>query len=124
MELSFEELRRSCEANGVTCLVCEQGFEDTMDDVVNEDPGIGLGDLKSAVMFRMLEENLDYGLLSEEDDEDDCGDAHSERLAARCDICDEVADRWIAGRYTKGNELEEAKADSRKLAEEKAKELE
>ena len=124
-ELSFQELRESCGREVVTCLCCEQGWEDTMEDVVTDNPDMPASELKVVVMSRMLEENLDYGPITETDDELD-SDNHEALLGARYDVCDEVARRWVAGDYRGkhgGHPLMAAREDSLALSQAKAEEL-
>jgi hypothetical protein len=93
-------------------LRCGQGYEATEADVLADNPDLREDNLmheserfemektlKESTMFRMLIETLDYGPLMETDDETDRDD-HPERMEARCDICDQIAERWVAGRYT------------------------
>ncbi len=120
--LSRKQLIKSCRENHLTSLLCEQGYEATEEDVLNDNPELAADDdtavypsqetqkerdLKEAVMIRMLQENLDFGPLMETDDETDRDD-HPERMEARCDIVEKVAERWVEGRYTgkKKRELE------------------
>ena len=119
-ELTIRDLRYSCDTNGITSLYCEQGFDDTMEDVIADNPDMELSSLKFAVMVRMLDENLDYGPLEETDDELDSDD-HPDRMSARCDICDEIATNWVNGKYgVERGAFDKAMAESRKLAEERA----
>jgi len=132
--LSRDQLIRSCQDNNITCLMCGQGYEATEEDVLNDNPELApdnddaqypspdaqkARDLKEAVMIRMLPENLDFGPLMETDDEDERDD-HPERMEARADIVEVIAERWVSGSYTgkttgkrkrKQTELELAQAD-------------
>ena len=130
--LSRDQLIRSCQDNNITCLLCCQGYEATEEDVLNDNPELAPDnddaqypspeaqkerDLKEAVMIRMLQENLDFGPLMETDDETDRDD-HSERMEARCDIVEVIAERWVSGSYSedyKKTELEQAQADCNAL---------
>lgn len=136
--LSRDQLIRSCQDNNITCLMCGQGYEATEEDVLNDNPELAPDnddaqypspetqkerDLKEAVMIRMLQENLDFGPLMETDDEDERDD-HPERMGARCDIVEVIAERWVSGSYTgkttgkrkrKKPELELAQADCNAL---------
>ena len=87
-----------------------------MDDVVADNPDITADDLKTATMYRMLDENLDYGDFAETDDEE----CHQERMEVRCDICEQVADKWVNGEFANKPtpELEQARNMSRRLADE------
>ena len=116
MAMGFKYLSESCKRNNLTSLICEQGWEETMDDVLADNPDITADDLKTATMYRMLDENLDYGDLAEFDDEP----YHQERMEARCDICEQVADKWVNGEFANKPtpELEQARNMSRRLADE------
>lgn len=116
-QVSFATLREICERGNITCLHCEQGFDATMDDVISDNPDMTVDELKVATMIRMLEENLDYGPLAETDDEADLPD-HSERMAARADICEAVAQDFVDGKITL---LAQAKEKAINLAVERAK---
>lgn len=115
--VSFASLRQFCERGNVTALRCEQGFEATMQDVLDDNPDISASELKTATMCRMLEENLDYGPLAETDDEADLPD-HSDRMAARHDIIDAVAEGVVNGEIVG---MAQANRKSLSLAVERAK---
>ncbi len=120
MPLTHKELAESCQKNGITSLHCEQDYEATKLDVLNDNPKLidDETELKEATMRRMLDESLDFGPLNEDDDETDRDD-HSARMEARCDITEFVANSWVDGLYTfKANcsdrsELEWAQDDVR-----------
>lgn len=130
--LSRDQLIRSCQDNNVTCLMCGQGYEATEEDVLNDNPELAPDnddaqypspetqkerDLKEAVMIRMLPENLDFGPLMETDDETERDD-HPERMEARADIVEVIAERWVSGSYTgdyQQTELDLAQADCNAL---------
>ena len=112
--LSRDQLIKSCNENHLTSLLCCQGYEATEEDVLNDNPELAADDdtavypsqdyqkerdLKEAVMIRMLQENLDFGPLMETDDETERDD-HPERMEARCDIIEAIAERWVDGVYT------------------------
>lgn len=117
--VSFASLRQFCERDNVTALRCEQGFEATMQDVLDDNPDISAADLKTATMCRMLEENLDYGPLAETDDEADRPE-HPELLAARHDILDAVAEGVVNGEIVG---MAQANRKSLSLALERAKDM-
>ena len=100
MPLTHEELAESCRKNGITCLLCEQDYEATKRDVLDDNPELEHDEteLKEATMWRMLDESLDFGPLNEDDDEIDRDD-HSDRMDARCEITEFVANRWVDGLY-------------------------
>lgn len=130
--LSRDQLIRSCQDNNITCLMCGQGYEATEEDVLNDNPELAPDnddaqypspetqrerDLKESVMIRMLRETLDFGPLMETDDETERDD-HPERMGARCDIVEVIAERWVSGSYTGDyhhTELELAQADCNDL---------
>ena len=95
--LSLDELAQSCEDNGLTSLICEQDFNATLEDVLSDNPEMekDSDNAKVSAMERMLEENLEYGALSDDDDTDD---DHSERLGARWDIIETIAIAWVFGK--------------------------
>lgn len=117
--VSFASLRQFCERDNVTALRCEQGFEATMQDVLDSNPDISAAELKTATMCRMLEENLDYGPLTETDDEADLPD-HSDRMAARHDIIDAVAEGVVNGEIAG---MAQANRKAYDLAVERAKDM-
>lgn len=126
--LSREQLIKSCQENHLTSLLCEQGYEATEEDVLNDNPELAEDDdtavypspdcqkeraLKESVMTRMLQENLDFGPLMETDDETERDD-HPERMEARCDIVEAIAERWVDGYFYTGKkkcELQLAQED-------------
>ena len=118
-QVSFASLREICERENITCLRCEQGFEATMEDVINDEPDMTVDELKIATMIRMLDENLDYGPLAETDDEADLPD-HSDRMAARADISEAVAQDFVEGKVTT---LAKANEKALSLAVERAKDM-
>lgn len=117
--VSFASLRQFCERGNVTALRCEQGFEATMQDVLDSNPDISAADLKTATMCRMLEENLDYGPLTETDDEAERPD-HPYLLTARHDILDLVAEEVVNGEIAG---MAQANRKALSLAVERAKDM-
>jgi len=118
MELTNEELDKSCRDNGLWWGVCGQGYMATLADVLGNNPGMDRDEWSTKVtaMAMMLEENLSFGDLEEDNDTDD---NHPDRMGARWDILDELAERWISGEYTgKGvPEKELCQKDCTSLAE-------
>ena len=104
-ELSNEELQQSCIRSDIWCLLCAQDYNDTLDDVIDNNPDMNREDTgtKETAMGMMLEENVDFGELAEDLDTDD---NHPERMEARWDILDELAERWVAGKYSGKKEKE------------------
>lgn len=101
MSLTHEQLAESCKKNNITCLVCEQDYFATKEDALNDHPDFAEDDeaLKVDVMYRMLQENLDYGELMETEEEIDSVD-HGLRMEGRDKICYDVAQRWASGEYS------------------------
>ena len=107
--MTLEELKESVERNELTCLACNQGFEETLVDVQSDNPGLSEEDLAEAVLDRMLDENLPYGKYADEDGDEDSG----ERLEVRCSIREQVVSEWLAGEYRGKGEPELALARRR-----------
>lgn len=110
--MTLEELKESVERNELTCLVCNQGFEETLADVQSDNPGLSEEDLAEAVLDRMLDENLPYGKYADEDGDEDSG----ERLEVRCSIREQVVSEWLAGEYSGKGEPELSLARRRAAA--------
>lgn len=110
--MTLEELKESVERNELTCLVCNQGFEETLADVQSDNPGLSDEDLAESVLDRMLAENLPYGKYADEDGDEDSG----ERLEVRCSIREQVVSEWLAGEYRGKGEPELALARRRAAA--------
>lgn len=110
--MTLEELKESVECNELTCLACNQGFEETLADVQSDNPGLSEEDLAEAVLDRMLDENLPYGKYADEDGDEDSG----ERLEVRCSIREQVVSEWLAGEYSGKGEPELALARRRAAA--------
>lgn len=109
---SWEQLEKECNSEGLTSLVCNQNFNATKKDSF-EDNGQGETDedgepignsedydyetsWKQDTMFRMLDENLDYGKYNETEGECDATDmTHSALMDLRCTIAENVAWAWI-----------------------------
>ena len=110
---SWKKLGEECKKSNLTSLLCCQGLEATKEDSfedngwgeVDEDDGSVIGDTdtwdyetawKQDTMFRMLDENLDYGRYNETEEERDAADmTHSALMDLRCTIAEEVAWAWI-----------------------------
>lgn len=103
--LTSEELDESCRRCGITCLICEQGFHATMDDAKLDNPDIEPDDLLVETMYRMLDENLDFGKYSSDDGDPD-SDAHAGLMVARSDLLETIAHRWVKGNYSGRGEQE------------------
>ena len=99
-ELTNEQLANSCRTNGIYFI--NDDYETTRQDYIDQ-TGIAVGDDnrdgKIAVMARMLEEHLDYGVVSETEDEKD-SDEHSDLMEFRGDLCLEIAGNWVDGKYS------------------------
>lgn len=109
---SWEQLEKECNSEGLTSLICCQDLNSTKDDSFEDngwgeedEDGLVIGDTdtfdyetawKQDTMFRMLDENLDYGRYNETEEEvDDCDDRHSALMDLRCTVAEEVAWAWI-----------------------------
>lgn len=120
MELTNEELQKSCIRSDIWCLACAQDYEDTLDDVLDNNPDLERDDegTKITAMSMMLEENLDFGGLDEDLDTEK---NHSDRMGLRWDILDELAERWVNGKYSgkKDKEITLCQRDCTRLVKEK-----
>lgn len=109
---SWEQLEKECNAEGLTSLVCNQNFNATKEDSFKDngwgetdEDGEPIGNSenydyetswKQDTMFRMLDENLDYGKYNETEEERDSNDmTHSALMDLRCTISENVAWAWI-----------------------------
>lgn len=109
---SWEQLKKECNAEGLTSLVCNQNFNATKEDSFKDngwgetdEDGEPIGNSenydyetswKQDTMFRMLDENLDYGKYNETEEERDSNDmTHSALMDLRCTIAENVAWAWI-----------------------------
>lgn len=83
---SWDQLEKECK--GLTSLICEQDFNATRQDVMDDnlDSDLDEVDLKLETMFRMLDENLDYGKYNETEEEFVNDRLHSALLNLRCTI--------------------------------------
>lgn len=117
--LTNEELEKSCKDNDIWCLACGQDYMATLEDVIENNPELERDDegTKITAMGMMLEENVDFGALDEELDTED---NHPDRMAIRWDILDELAERWVAGKYSgqKQTEIELCQRDCSRLVSE------
>lgn len=99
MEQTFEQLKE--QTKGLTCLICQQGWDETMQDCISDndydDDEFGQRCLKEDVVFRLLDENLDYGCFNETEEELDNNELRSEMLEKRCCICEEISTIWVDG---------------------------
>lgn len=97
--LTNEELQKSCKDNDIWCLACGQDYMATLEDVLENNPGMDRDDFdtKATAMGLMLEESVDFGPLDEEMDTDE---DHPDRMAARWDILDVLVERWVNGEYS------------------------
>ena len=81
---------------------CNSNFEETVVDVLEENPELinDEDELKLTVMSRMLSEHLDYGPMSETNEEMEDGERHSILMSMRADFCDDIAEHWVNGKYS------------------------
>lgn len=107
---TWEKLEEECK--GLTSLLCCQDFNATKEDSF-EDNGWGEADedgepignsenydfqtaWKQDTIFRMIDENLDYGKYNETEEELEAADmTHSALMDLRCTIAENVAWAWI-----------------------------
>ena len=112
MERTNEQLDELCREYGISAFICGQGFMETLNDVLGDNPGLDPREAKLTAMSLLLEENVPFGRLDEEyDTEDD----HPDRLEARWDILEELAEGWVDGKYSR---MDECEADCHRKAEE------
>lgn len=99
MEMTNEELAESCRKNDIWWGACGQGYMATLADVLDNNPGMERDDwgTKVTAMGMMLEENVSFGELDEELDTDE---DRPDRMGARWDILDILAELWISGEYS------------------------
>lgn len=100
--LSRETLIEQSDFHGLSSLLCSQGYVATECDVLEGNPELKDDPtaLAEEVMTRMLVETLDFGELSEGDGEE-YDDEHTVRLAARYTIAEQVAEKWVAGEFSR-----------------------
>lgn len=116
-ELTNEQLAKSCRANGIYFI--NDDYETARRDYIAETGNAtedGDRDDKIAVMARMLDEYLDYGVVSETDDEAD-SEEHSDLMAFRDDLCFEIAGNWVDGKYADKDADKWLKAANEDLAD-------
>ncbi len=99
MELTFAQLEKSAAENGLCAYYCGDNFSTIREELQEESSDLTETELKEEIMFRLLDENLDYGAFSEQvwefDGEHDA--EHSKRMEIRTTICEKVAHAWVAG---------------------------
>ena len=118
-EKSWETLAEEVGKSGLTCLICCQGFEATKADSINDNDFESDTDWKLDTMFRMLDENLNYGKWEETEEEmnDPRPMHHSTMMDIRCTIAEKVAYAWVDAEQNV-NDIESAQALADKLAAE------
>lgn len=107
---TWEDLEKEVNNDGLTSLICCQGFEATKQDSMEDNNWQDSDETKwkEDTMFRLLDENLNYGKYTETEEERDAADdRHSALMGLRCNIADRVAFAWITGEV---NNLKEAQA--------------
>lgn len=113
---SWEKLEDEVNKSHLTSLICCQDFAATKNDSyedngwgeIDEEDNFPIGEYENQdyqttwkldTMFRMLDENLDYGKFKETEDECDReeykGMYHSILMDIRATIADEVAEEWV-----------------------------
>lgn len=116
MELTFEELEKSFAGIGTFRggyeVIRKEVYEDLEDDSyddeieaagIDADEAISDHDIKIEIASRILEENLDFGPLSENLDTDQNRDARFEK---RYDLLDPIADMWVEGEISSVKEAQ------------------
>ena len=108
---SWEKLEEEVNKSRLTSLLCRQNFAATKNDSYEDN---GWGDIdecsrsiigeyenqdyqttwKLDTLFRMLDENLDYGKFKETEEEYNCDYKHSNLIEIRASIVDKVAEEW------------------------------
>jgi hypothetical protein len=106
MELSHEQLSEICRKCGITSLYCEQGYEDTLQDVLDDNPEYSREsrDAKIDTIDRMLMDSLDFGPASDVYDLDE-GETIS-RMELRDSVLEEVVPKFVDGEYSGGGKTE------------------
>ncbi|MDE6351399.1 MAG: hypothetical protein K2K67_10400 [Treponemataceae bacterium] len=99
MELTFVQLEKSANKSGLSAYFCNDTFKRILSDLQEENDGLAEIELKEEVMFRLLDENLNYGASSEQSWElDGAHDRkHSQLMETRAVICEQVAHAWVMG---------------------------
>ncbi len=115
MELSFEELERSFEGVGTFRggfeVIREEVYEDIEDDSFDDpddassDDGEEITDreIKVEIASRILEENLDFGPLNENFDNEGNRDS---RMEKRFSLLDPIAAKWVDGEISSVKEAQ------------------
>ncbi len=98
-ELSFDALQKSATENGLFAHFSCDDFDTIRSEIKEENPNLTERELKEETMFRLLEENLDYGEWNEASWETDGfhDGEHSRRMSKRIAICEKVAHEWVNG---------------------------
>ena len=99
MELPVAQLEKSTAENGLRAYYCGDTFKTILSDIQEENYDLTETELKEEVMFRLLDENLDYGVFSEQIWEFDGAHdrEHANRMEIRAVICEQVAHAWVVG---------------------------
>lgn len=95
MEQSLSQLKE--QTKGLTCLICCQGFDATIEDALEDNDFENEHELKEDVMFRLLDENLDYGKYKYTVKEENDDLIHQKLFEKRCVICEKVSSAWVDG---------------------------
>lgn len=115
MELSFEDLESSFEGVGTFRggydVIKKEVYEDIEDDSYDDpddvasDGGEEISDreIKVEIASRILEENLDFGPLNENFDNDDNRDF---RMEKRFSLLDPIAAKWVDGEISSVKEAQ------------------
>jgi hypothetical protein len=111
--LSNTQLDEICRKCGITCLLCEQGYFATLDDVTADNPDYTIGsyEAKRDTIDRMLMDTLDFGPYNDKDDLEE--DKLIEAMEERDRVLDVVVPKLVNGEYSgqEMNELELAQTE-------------
>lgn len=104
--LSNTQLDEICRKCGITCLLCEQGYFATLDDVTADNPDYTIGsyEAKRDTIDRMLMDTLDFGPYNDKDDLEE--DKLIEAMEERDRVLDIVVPKFVSGFYC-GHEMNE-----------------
>ena len=117
MELTHEQLSEICRKCGITALYCEQGYEETLRDVLEDNPEYPRESREAKIdtIDRMLMDSLDFGPAADEDDLPE--EELMERMELRDSVLEVVVPKFVDGEYSgKGqDELALAQADCNEI---------
>ena len=108
MELTHEQLSEICRKCGITSLLCEQGYEATLQDVLDDNPEYPRESREAKIdtIDRMLMDTLDFGPASDDVDLDDDEDELISRMEQRDSVLEVVVPKLVDGEYSGGDKTE------------------